>query len=50
MTNEQLVKLGALVVGGVLAVVLFTSHPVISITVVLAGVVFYLIDSGKINL
>jgi hypothetical protein len=50
MTNEQMVKLGALIVGGVIALILVTSHPIISILLVVAGLVFYAIDSGKINL
>jgi hypothetical protein len=50
MTNEQMVKLGALIVGGCVAMFLVTSHPVISILLVVAGFVFWVIDTGKINL
>jgi hypothetical protein len=50
MTKEQMVKLGALVVAGLVAIVLVTQHPVISALIVLAGLAFWLIDSGKVNL
>jgi hypothetical protein len=50
MTKEQMVKVGALVVGGITAIVLVTTHPIISALIAIAGVAFYLIDSGKVNL
>ena len=49
MTNEQIVKVGALAVGAVTVVVLISSHPVIAGLIAIAGTVFYLVDSGKIN-
>jgi hypothetical protein len=49
MTTKQIVKLCALVVGGITVVVLFSTHPVISVLIAVAGTVFYLVDSGKVN-
>lgn len=50
MTNEQMVKLGALIVGGCVALFLVTSHPIVSILLAVAGFIFWAIDNGKINL
>jgi len=50
MTKEQMVKVGALVVAAIVAVILVTEHPVISAAIVIAGLAFWLVDSGKVNL
>jgi hypothetical protein len=50
MTKEQMVKLGAIIVGGTVALILVSTHPIISLLIGVAGLVFYAIDSGKVDL
>jgi hypothetical protein len=42
-------KVGALVVAGIIVFVLFFSHPIVSVVLGLAGLVFWAVDSGKVN-
>lgn len=50
LKTKQLVKLGLLVVGAITAVVIFTTHPVLSVLIVVVAGAFYAIDTGKIGL
>lgn len=47
--TKQYVKAGILAVGAIVAIVLVTTHPVISALIVLVGAAFWAIDSGKIS-
>jgi len=49
-TNKTYVKAGVIAVGVIVALVLITSHPIISVLIGVVGVAYWAIDNGKTNL
>jgi hypothetical protein len=49
LDTKTYVKAGILAVGVIAALVLVTTHPIISAVIVVVGVAYFLIDSGKVN-
>ena len=48
--NKQYVKAGIIAVAVITALVLITSHPILSVIIVLVAGAFYLVDTGKVGL
>ena len=48
--TKTYVKAGILAVGAIAAVVLFTTHPILSVIIAVVGGAYWLIDSGKVGI
>jgi hypothetical protein len=47
--QKTYIKAGLIAIAVVTAIVLVKTHPIISVLLLVAGVAFWLIDSGKVN-